>query len=95
MRIQIHTLPAYASWGGRAHRNEQLLEPLVGLTFGGGHLSDDEQEYVVRREFVQRAAQERGGQEKLQALLALWERDGTTMRTEIRLPVACARRVLD
>lgn len=94
MRIQIHTLPAYASWGGRAHRNEQLLEPLVGLAFGGVSLSADETEYLVRREFVQRAAQERRDQEKLQALLALWERDGTTLRSEIRLPVGCAQEVL-
>lgn len=95
MRIHINTLPAYASWGDTIHRNEKLLEPLVGLKFGDVTLSADETEYIVRRENVQRAAQERRDGTKLQALLDLWERDRTTPRSDIRLPVACARKVLD
>lgn len=92
MRIEICSLPAYASWGGVTHRNEKLLEPLVGLRFGGVSLSANETEYIVRREEVQKAVQETCDMPRLRALLDLWK--GTTLRSEIRLPVACARELI-
>lgn len=91
MRIEIHALPHYATWGNVTHRNNKMLQLLVGLKVSGVNLSPDETEYMVQRERVQRAVQETRDPEKLGALLRLWEGDQTTQRSMVRLPVACAR----